>query len=900
MALVNVTIDGKQIAAQAGQTILEAAQSAGIEIPTLCHHPALVPIGACRVCLVEVEKQRTLQPACTFQVSEGMVVHTRSPKCEESRRFVLELLLSDHPFDCMTCERAGNCELQDLAYEYGIKESRYPGMRHEYPDTDPNPFFTRDYTKCILCRRCIRACDELNGVEAIGLIERGFDSKVGTAFDGNLADSPCEFCGMCVAVCPVGTLVPKQRLGKGREWEFQKVTTTCSYCGVGCQFDLNVKDGRIVQVTSKWDAPANHGLTCVKGRFGWDYVHHPDRLTQPLIRRVKGGPLEPATWDEALDLVADKLRQVKTQFGPGAFAALASAKCTNEENYVLQKFARAVMGTNNVDHCARLCHSASVTGLAAAFGSGAMTNSFDDLINDAQCYFIIGSNTTEQHPVFGMRIRQAVKRRGAKLIVCDPRRIPISEYATLHIRQKPGTDIALLNGIMYVLITEELYDKNFVAERTENFEAFKAKVLEYPPERAAAICGITAPEIVEAAHILAANRPGALIYSMGITQHTCGHQNVLSCANLQMLLGNMGVRGGGVNPLRGQSNVQGACDMGALPNVYTAYQAVTLEAAQKKFEEAWGVPLDNKVGLTVIQMLNAAEAGQIKAMYIMGENPMLSDPDLNHTEHCLKALDFLVVQDIFLTETARLADVVLPAASWAEKLGTITNTERRVQFIRPAVPVPGECKQDWWIVGQVARRMGYAELTYSGPEEIMREINRLTPSYAGITYERIGDQGLCWPCPSTDHPGTPILHVGKFSRGLGLFSAVDWQPPAEEPDEEYPFILTTGRILYHYHTGTQSRHSAPLDAHVPEGWVEINTQDAKKLNIQNGQPVRLTSRRGEIVARAQVSDMTEPGVVFMAFHWAEAAINKLTNAAFDPTAKIPELKVCAIRVQANA
>ncbi len=527
-----------------------------------------------------------------------------------------------------------------------------------------------------------------------------------------------------------------------------------------------------------------------------------------------------------------------------------------------------------------------------------MTNSFDDIANDAQCYFIIGSNTTEQHPTLGMRIRQAIKRRGAKLIVCDPRRIPIADYATLHIRQKPGTDIALLNGIMYVLISEELYDKTFVAERTENFEAFKAKVLEYPPERAAEICGITAQEIVEAAHILAANRPGALLYAMGITQHTKGHMNVLSCANLQMLLGNLGVRGGGVNPLRGQSNVQGACDMGGLPNVYTAYQVVTLEAAQKKFEEAWGVSLDNKVGLTVVHMLNAAEEGKIKAMYIMGENPMLSDPDLNHTEHCLKSLDFLVVQDIFLTETAQLADVVLPAASWAEKYGTFTNSERRVQFVRPAIPVLGECRQDWWIIGEIAKRMGYDGLTYNGPDAIMQEINRLTPSYGGITYQRIGDQGLCWPCPNTEHPGTPVLHIGKFSRGAGLFNAVDWLPPAEVPDEEYPFILTTGRILYHYHTGSQTRRSAPLDAHVPEGVVEINVRDAKKLNIQDGQPVRLASRRGEIVAKAQVSDMTEPGVVFMAFHWAEAAINKLTNAALDPTARIPELKVCAVKVEA--
>jgi formate dehydrogenase alpha subunit len=529
-----------------------------------------------------------------------------------------------------------------------------------------------------------------------------------------------------------------------------------------------------------------------------------------------------------------------------------------------------------------------------------MTNSFDDIANDAQVYFIIGSNTTETHPVLGMRIRQAVKQRGAKLILCDPRSIPISEFATLHIRQKPGTDIALLNGIMHVLIAEELYDKKFVAERTEGFEEFKAKIMEYPPERAAEICGITPEEIIEAAHLLAENRPGALLYAMGITQHTTGHQNVLSTANLQMLLGNMGVPGGGVNPLRGQVNVQGACDMGALPNVYTGYQAVTLEASQKKFEEAWGVPLPNKVGLTVVEMINAAETGKIKAMYIMAENPMVSDPDVNHVKKGLEGLDFLVVQDIFLTETAALADVVLPGPSFAEKDGTFTNSERRVQFVRKAVEPPGEVRQDWWIIGEIARRMGYDGLTYNSPREIMDEINRLTPSYAGITYDRIGTQGLQWPCPNTDHPGTPVLHVGKFSRGLGHFSAVDWQPPAEEPDEEYPFIFTTGRVLYQYHTRSMTGRSEGLDAMFPEAVVELNAGDASRLGIADGQMVKVASRRGEVVAKAEVSDKVEAGVVFMPWHFAEAAANKLTIAALDPTAKIPEYKVCAVKVEAAA
>jgi len=538
-----------------------------------------------------------------------------------------------------------------------------------------------------------------------------------------------------------------------------------------------------------------------------------------------------------------------------------------------------------------------VTGLVTAFGSGAMTNSFDDIADDARIYFIIGSNTTEDHPVLGMRIRQAIKRHGAKLVVCDPRSIPITDFATLHIRHKPGTDIALLNGMMHVLITEELYDIKFVAERTEGFEELEAKVIEYPPERAAEICGITPEEIIAAAHLLAENRPGALLYGMGITQHTTGHENVLSTANLQMLLGNVGVPGGGVNPLRGQVNVQGACDMGALVNVYPGYQKVADEAARKKFEEAWGVPLSNQVGTTLVEMLHKAERGEIRAMYIMGENPMLSDPDVNHAEACLKSLDLLVVQDIFLTETAQLADVVLPAACFAEKDGTFTNSERRVQFGHQAVDAPGEARQDWWIIGEIAHRLGYDGLTYDSPRQIMDEINRLTPIYGGMSYDRIGEMGLQWPCPDAEHPGTPILHVGRFSRGLGHLSGVDWRPPAEEPDEQYPFIFTTGRVLYHFHTGSMTRRSEGLDTICPEALVEINTEDAARLGIADGEVVKVASRRGEVQARALVSGKTEPGVVFMSWHFAEAAANKLTIAALDPTGKIPELKVCAVRVE---
>jgi formate dehydrogenase alpha subunit len=549
-----------------------------------------------------------------------------------------------------------------------------------------------------------------------------------------------------------------------------------------------------------------------------------------------------------------------------------------------------------------------VTGLVTAFGSGAMTNSIEDISDDALAYFIIGSNTTENHPVIGMRIRQAVKQRGAKLVVADPRRIPITDFATLHLRQLPGTDIALINGIMNVLIAEELYDKQFVAERTEGFEELRAMVAKYTPEATAEITGVPADDIRKAAHILAENRPGALLYAMGITQHTTGHQNVLSCANLQMLLGNMGVAGGGVNPLRGQNNVQGACDMGCLVNFYTGYQKVMDEAVQTKFAQAWGKTSSQKVGLTVTEMLHAAERGEVKGLFVLGENPGMTDPDANHARKALAATEFLVVQEILSSETTPYADVILPGAAFAEKDGTFTNTERRVQMVRHAVTPPGQARPDWEILVDLARRIQkrlgmdasaapYASWEYRNPQQIMEEVAALTPIYGGITYDRIDKVGIQWPCPTQDHPGTKILHTAKFSRGLGHFSAVEWLPPDEVPCAEYPFIFTTGRVLFHWHGGTMSRRSKGLEEIYPEALVELNPVDARALKIEDGDMVKVRSRRGEVVAKAEVVDRPEQGVVFMTFHFREAAANLLTNAALDPVAKIPEFKACAVNVE---
>ncbi|MGQ9681794.1 MAG: formate dehydrogenase subunit alpha [Anaerolineae bacterium] len=895
MNTINLTIDGIVVAAREGQTVLEAALAQGIYIPHLCHHPDLKPVGVCRLCMVEIAG-RGVTISCKTPVAEGMVVRTETPEIALARKVAVELLVVNHHVDCLACAKDTECGLQDAARFVGITGERLEQLRHMsrvLPLDTSNPFFVRDANKCVLCGICVRTCEEIVGASAIDYAFRGYATVISTMGNKPIAQSRCESCGECVVRCPVGALLPKEAIKPARE-----VKSVCGYCGVGCNIYLGARGDKVVSVRGVPGSPVNQGRLCVKGRYGYSYVGHRERLRSPLVRR--DGTLVEASWDEALDLVAARLAVHRGE----QFAALASARCSNEENYVLQKFTRAVMGSHNVDHCARLCHSASVTGLATSFGSGAMTNSIGDIIHQAQGYFVIGSNTTEQHPVLGMGVRAAVKQRGAKLVVADPRIIPLAELATIHLRHRPGSDIALLNALMHVIVTEGLYDRAFVLERTEGFEDLCGRLEQYTPEAMAQVTGV-APDLVRrAARLMADVKPLAMLYAMGITQHSSGHQNVLACANLQMLLGNLGVPGGGVNPLRGQNNVQGACDMGGLPNYYPGYQSVATDAARTKFEAAWGVQLGQVPGLTVVEMTTAALEGRIKAMYILGENPMVSDPDLQHVREALEQLDFLVVQDIFLTETAALADVVLPGAAFAEKTGTFTNTERRVQLVSPAVPTPGEARQDWEIIAEVARRVQGAApaaphggFAYSSAAMVMEEIAALTPIYGGICYERLAQQGLQWPCPSLDHPGTPILHTGKFSRGLGRFVPTDWLPPAEQPDPDYPLVLTTGRVLYHYHTGSQTRRVPGLVALRPEATVELHPTDARKLGVGEDGLVRVSSRRGSVVARAEVTERTQPGLVFMTFHFAEAAANLLTNAALDPVAKIPELKVCAVRVE---
>ena len=657
------------------------------------------------------------------------------------------------------------------------------------------------------------------------------------------------------------------------------------------------KDGNVVGTRPWFGHPISQGRLCIKGWNAHEFIHHEDRLKKPLIR--EGDSFKEVSWEQALKFVAQRLGEIRAKNGPNSLAFLSSAKCTNEENYLMQKFARAVIGTNNVDHCARLCHASTVAGLARAFGSGAMTNSVPDL-EEAKCFFIIGSDTMSQHPLIARRLMMA-KEKGAKIILADPREIQISRFADLHLKHRPGSDVALINGMMRYILDQGLEDKDFISERTEDFESLKEVLEKVSLEEVEQITGVPAKQIEEAASIYAQAESSAIIYAMGITQHTTGTDNVLSLANLAMLTGNLGKPGTGVNPLRGQNNVQGACDLGALPNVFPAYQAVTDEEKRRRIAEAWGVAeLPSQVGLTVVEMMNAALKGELKAMYIMGENPMVSDPDIGHVEEALKSLDFLVVQDIFLTETASLADVVLPAASWAEKEGTYTGTDRRVQLSRKAIEPLWDSKPDWEIICELAKEMGAGEgFSFSSPSQIFEEMRKVTPSYAGMNYERLNQpEGLQWPCPEESHPGTPILHTKAFTRGKGKFHPVAYKEPAEMPDEEFPLILTTGRVPSQWHTRSMTGRSPTLDSEFPEGFVEINPEDAQRLGISNGEIVEVSSRRGEIQAKAHVTEKINPGVVFIPFHFAERAANRLTNPALDPIAKIPEFKVCAVNIKA--
>ena len=888
MEKVSFTIDGVEVTANKGDTILKAALEHGIYIPHLCYHPDLQPFGGCRLCMVEIQG-KGLTISCKASVEAGITVITESPQINKVRRIAAELLIANHERNCLECFKNPECELQKVAGYLGIKEERLSRLRRtnkKLQIDDSNPFFSRDLNKCILCGICIRTCDEIQGVGAIDFAFRGPDTRVSATKDKPIMESECVSCGECVVRCPVGALIPKTTQRPARE-----VKSICCYCGCGCGIKLGIRGDVIVGVQGDRENPTSKGRLCVKGRYGIaEFVHHPDRLTTPLIR--KDGKLKQASWDEALKLVAARLRE----YAPEEVAFIASAKCTNEENYVMQKFARAVLGTNNIDHCARLCHAPSVAGLVQSFGSGAMTNSIEE-IQEAACILAIGTNTTVSHPVIGLEIKKAV-RNGARVIVANPRKIDLCRFADLWLRLRPGTDVALLMGMMRVIVDEGLLDSSFIEQRCQDFDVFKDSLSDFSLDFVEQITGVPSKDIAEAARLYATNKPATIIlYSMGITQHSHGTDNVLATANLAMLTGNVGKRCTGVDPLRGQNNVQGACDMGCLPNVYPGYQAVADPAIREKFETAWGCSLPSSPGLSLVEMFDAAYRKEIKALYLVGENPALSDPDVQHVREALARLEFLVVQDIFLSETAEFAHVVLPAASFAEKNGTFTNTERRVQLVRKAIEPIGDSKPDWWIISQVAQRLGAKGFDCNCSSDITEEMRKLTPSYGGISCDRLENGGLQWPCPSEDHPGTCILHTNTFVRGKGRFMPLKYTPPAEMPDADYPLVLSTGRSLYHFHTGTMTRKVSGLNMIEPEGAVEINPQDASQLSIAPGDKVKVSSRRGEVITKAKLTEALPPGVVFMTFHFAESAANILTNPKLDPVSKIPELKVSAVRVE---
>lgn len=895
---MKLSINDREITGRPGQTVLEVALENGIDIPNLCHDPRLTPVGACRLCLVEIEGDRGLQTSCTRKIEPNMVVRTDTEDVLAIRKTLLEMLFAEHKGVCTTCDENGRCSLQRYAYEYQLDDSAFATadsaeLRDNY--TTGHQGLVYDPNKCIRCGRCVRICEQVQMDNALTYRGRASEVEVSTAFDLPLNETTCELCGQCISTCPTGALYERSAKGAGQAKDLERVRTTCPYCGVGCQIDLNVnrKANRIVRVTSEVGCVPNDGNLCVKGRFAHEFVGHEDRLTCPLIKR--NGTFEKATWQEAITLIAERLKQIKSESGPDSIAGLSSAKCTNEDNYVFQRFIRAGIGTNNVDHCARLCHASTVAGLARAFGSGAMTNSIDEL-RTAECIFVIGSNTTEAHPVIALAIKEAVTKNGAELIVADPRTIDLVRFASLHMSHKPGTDVALMNAMMNVIISEGLGDRAFIDARTENFDALASTVKDYTPEKMAEITSVPAEMMRTAARAYAKAGTGSIVYSMGITQHTTGTDNVLTVANLAMLTGNIGRPSTGVNPLRGQNNVQGACDMGALPNVYPGYQSVEDDAIRNKFEQTWGVKLSSECGLTVVQIMHQIEDDKIKGLYIMGENPALSDPNLNRTRAALEKVSFLVVQDIFLTETAKYADVVLPSFCFAEKNGTFTNTERRVQRVRKAVAPPAGTRDDWEIICEISTRLGHP-MQYEDPSRIMDDIASVTPIYGGISYDRIDGVGLAWPCPNKNHGGTPYLHKDKFTRGKGKFHSIEFKAPAENPDRKYPFILTTGRQLYQYHTGTLTRKSKVIDQKSPSGYVEVHPDDAGRLGIGNGENVEVVTRRGKVVTRAEVTGNIGRGRLFMPFHFWEAPANMLTNDALDPTAKIPEYKACSALIR---
>ena len=912
---VSFSLDGKTVQAQPGETIWQAAARHGTDIPHLCYRDSdgYRADGNCRACMVEIEGERVLAASCIRTPTEGMVVHSENHRAKTARKMVMELLVADQP--SRDTAHDPDSELWRYAETQAVDAARFPAKSSPAPDSS-HPAIAVNMDACIQCNLCVRACREVQVNDVIGLAGRGADAHIVFDFGDDMGASTCVGCGECVQACPTGALMPKTLLDDSQALAItpdRQVDSVCPYCGVGCQLTFSVKDDKIVSVSGR-QGPANAGRLCVKGRYGFDYIANPERLTSPLIRREDvpksaSMPFDPAnplthfreaSWEEALDMAAGRLARVRDEHGPSAMAGFGSAKGTNEEAYLVQKLVRTGFGTNNVDHCTRLCHASSVAALLENIGSGAVTASFAECRN-AEAIIVIGANPTVNHPVAATFIKNAAQR-GARLYILDPRGQHLDRYATESLRFSPGSDVAMLNAMINVIITEELYDADYVAKQTEGFEDLKARTAHTTPEAMAPICGVDADTLRRVARGYATAGSAMIFWGMGISQHTHGTDNSRCLISLALLTGNVGRAGTGLHPLRGQNNVQGASDAGLIPMFFPDYKPVTDAETRAKYEDFWGTTLDPERGLTVVEITDAAYDGDIKAMYIMGENPAMSDPDQEHARTALANLDILVVQDIFMTETAAFADVILPASAFPEKDGTVTNTDRRVQMGRAAVPMPGQAQQDWWIIQELANRMGL-NWTYSHPRDVFAEMRMVMPSLTGISWQRLDDEGaVTYPCADENSAGREVIFGDGFptESGRGRMTPAEVLPPDETPDAEYPIVLTTGRLLEHWHTGSMTRRSSVLDALEPEPEVHMAPETLQGLQVEPGTLVRVVTRRGEIELAARIDPKLPSGLIFVPFCFYEAPANYLTNPALDPYGKIPELKFSAARIEVPA
>ncbi len=898
---VQVEIDGIPTTVNAGTSIMRAARETGVDIPKLCATDSVKAFGSCRLCLVEIEGRRGYPASCTTPVEEGMKIRTQTDALAKIRRNVMELYISDHPLDCLTCAANGDCELQDMAGVVGLREVRYgfEGENHfDLPIDGSNPYFHFDSSKCIVCSRCVRACDEVQGTFALTIQGRGFGSRVSAGIDEGFLNSECVSCGACVQACPTATLVEKSIVDHGQPDHV--VETTCAYCGVGCSFQAEMKGDQVVRMTPSKDGQANQGHSCVKGRFAWGYASHSDRILKPMVREKTSDPWREVDWEEAIGFAANRFKKIQEEYGRKSIGGITSSRCTNEEVYVVQKLIRAAMGNNNVDTCARVCHSPTGYGLNQTLGTSAGTQPFASVM-DADVILVIGANPTDGHPVFASQMKRRL-REGAKLIVVDPRKIGLVRSARIeaeyHLPLLPGTNVPMVNALAHVVLTEGLADEAYVRERcdTESFEAWKTQILrpENSPEVVSEITGVPAEDIRDAAHLYGSADRGAIYYGLGVTEHSQGSTMVMGMANLAMATGNIGFSGVGVNPLRGQNNVQGSCDMGSFPHELPGYRPVGNDEVRGKFEKHWGVSIDPEPGYRIPNMFDAACADLFKGMYIQGEDIAQSDPDTHHVEAALSNMECIVVQDLFLNETAKFAHVFLPGTSFLEKDGTFTNAERRINRVRPATKAR-QGKAEWQITQDLAQALGY-DMNYSTSAEIMDEIAELTPTFKNVSFKLLDEVGsVQWPCNEAAPQGTPIMHINEFVRGKGLFIETEYVPTEERANRKFPLLLTTGRILSQYNVGAQTRRTENNIWH-PEDLLEIHPSDAEVRGVREGDRVSLASRKGDITLKATITERVQPGVVYTTFHNPETGANVVTTEYSDWATSCPEYKVTAVEV----